>query len=402
MAELLGKEEIPLKPDLSFYQVPTNIGIELELENWCHDRGIDGSLWTEDRDGSLRNNGVELISKVLSGYKVIAALRQFAKHVAENQEPVANERCSFHLHLDVLDLTLQEFINLTYIAGAVEPLMMSLCQEHRQCSSFALPLSKAPRVLTTLRDGVHNWSYDHWRNLHDWGCLSLDDYKYGAMNFASVGIHGTVEFRMHHGTFDVQEIRDWIQLCVMYKEWAKKYDNLDDLSVALRSSLLDELHEKVHSLHYPARSRSQLLGLVEEGIEIVDVLKEPPQARDYNPMAILEKFRISEQECPFDVIRNLNRVDVVAEEQEEIVPVTSAGLELPQHGASHPFNRNLRYFAPAASWLPREHTVWLTQPVVQEATEWEPEPEPTPAPPVPEEEHVVANRSVLRRALFGV
>lgn len=301
MSELLGKEEIPLRQDLSSFPVPTNVGIELELENWQFGRGIDNRLWVEDTDGSLRNNGVELISKVLSGYRVASALRDLARNL-DTQEPVANERTSFHLHLDVLDLTLLEFRNLVFIMGAYEPLLLQLCAEHRRCNSFALPLSHAPAVLKHLHRGMTEWSRHDWKHLISYDIFSLDEYKYGALNFASIGVHGTVEFRMHQGTFNITEIRDWIQVLITFKDWAKRYDNLDDLSVALEGDLLVEMHTKLATMHYDVISLQDAAQLVGEGIGNVDLFKTP--VSDVHDVSFLEKFRLNTRRYnPLDEVR---------------------------------------------------------------------------------------------------
>ncbi|AUR95542.1 putative amidoligase enzyme [Vibrio phage 1.208.B._10N.222.52.A7] len=389
MSELLGKEEIPLRQDLASFPVPTNVGIELELENWQFGRGIDNSLWTEDTDGSLRNNGVELISKVLSGYRVSAALRDLTRNL-DTQEPVANERTSFHLHLDVLDLTLLEFRNLVFIMGAYEPLLLQLCAEHRRCNSFALPLSHAPAVLKHLHRGMTEWSRHDWRHLISHDIFSLGEYKYGALNFASIGVHGTVEFRMHQGTFNITEIKDWIQTLITFKDWAKRYDNLDDLSVALEGDLLVEMHTKLATMHYDAISLQDAAQLVEEGIGNVDLFKTP--VSDVHDVSFLEKFRLN--------TRRYNPLDEVREAVTPTPAVNPWEAVMASHVAHNPTLRSMHeeVQVAVAPWnpdddfpVPTERVESMAARLAREHTErlnaTPPTPEPTPAPERPTRGH---------------
>lgn len=375
MSELLGKEEILLRQDLASFSVPTNVGIELELENWQFGRGLDNSLWTEDTDGSLRNNGVELISKVLSGYRVSSALRVLTRSL-DTQEPVANERTSFHLHLDVLDLTLLEFRNLVFIMGAYEPLLLQLCAEHRRCNSFALPLSHAPAVLQHLHRGMSEWSRYAWSHLISEGIFSLDEYKYGALNFASIGVHGTVEFRMHQGTFNITEIKDWIQVLITFKDWAKRYDNLDDLSIALEGDLLVEMHTKLATMHYDAVTLQDTAQLVEEGLGNVDLFKTP--LSDVYDVSFLEKFRLD--------TRRYNPLDEVREavtSTPTVNPWEPVMADLADHAAT------LRSIA-VSSWNPYDDFTVPTEPVESMAT-----------PPIPEPAPEQATATRLRGHLFS-
>ena len=290
MCDMLGKPPIQLHSSLSAFPVDTNIGIELEIENWMFGKGIDGALWAESHDGSLRNNGTELISTVLSGYRVISALRQLDRYLPE-QSPDVNERTSFHLHLDILDLTMEEFQSLVYLMASFEPVLLQLCAEHRRCSSFALPLSHAPEVLRVLRDGFDHWPDYGWKNLENNGLLMLDDYKYGALNFAAIGVHGTVEFRMHQGTVSTAEIRDWIILCTSLKQWAKEFPTLESVSEATSGILLHRMHSLIAELHYEQMSLSALAGFIEEGQERADhhltVTAEMP-----HELQMLQSFRL--------------------------------------------------------------------------------------------------------------
>ena len=118
-------------PDKTLENDKTLVGIELELENislgdweYYYDTNKKNALdlmkyWKIVQDGSLRN-GIEFVTDPLVGNNIIKGL-DCLDYLVEYVNPTNNlkismgERTSLHVHLNVLDLTIEQLKNLVII-----------------------------------------------------------------------------------------------------------------------------------------------------------------------------------------------------------------------------------------------------------------------------------------------
>ena len=168
------------------------VGIEVELEDITTSSSrLSDDLWNAIYDGSLRNNGMEFVTRGdgIGGKTLSKALVQLDKQL-KDLNPDNSWRCSTHVHVDARDMTVQEIKNLIIIYTVYERFLFKASGWERYKSNFCVPLGVGQRMIRTLADSWHNDTSRFVTHLCDrWN-------KYTAINFCTLGTLGTVEFRM--------------------------------------------------------------------------------------------------------------------------------------------------------------------------------------------------------------
>lgn len=188
-------------------------GIELEYEN-VDLPGRNPRLWTTTGDGSLRNNGVEFVSSVLSREEMPQALdlvEEFLRPLRPNPSP----RCGIHVHLNMRPHTVGQLFSFLTAYVLLEPsIFQHFCPE-RLTSSFCVPLYKNNNVLSRAHEAVQSARRGERLPLSN----LVNTSKYSAMNLASLLRFGTVESRQLPATTDFRLLRRWINMLT------RLYDN---------------------------------------------------------------------------------------------------------------------------------------------------------------------------------
>jgi Putative amidoligase enzyme len=202
-------------PDTIYAEGPTKmpapdliVGVELEIENWSGSgRAIQG--WNYTEDGSLRNDGRELVSTPIKTKFLEHHLdKVWATHGISGDN--YSERCSTHVHVNVLPFSLNQLKVLCLIYQIVERLLFRWVANGREESIFCVPWYQSgvtPRLVDKMARNSDS-------TIAGW-------VKYTALNLLPVMNQGTVEFRHLHGTCDTQTILQWVKLIsrmVMYAE----------------------------------------------------------------------------------------------------------------------------------------------------------------------------------------
>lgn len=170
------------------------IGIEVEVENILPAKQLYGDyfklFWAITKDGSLRNNGYELISVPLRGINISGALSyldRFLNVVHTGHD--FSHRCGIHVHVNCRNLTVKQVNNIIYTYLCLETVLFDqFVKNERSGNSFCMPVT----------DVFVGKAYHH--------C------KYQALNRKSLAEHGTLEFRHLHGTKDIALIKKWIKI----------------------------------------------------------------------------------------------------------------------------------------------------------------------------------------------
>ena len=187
----------------------TIIGLELEIESWGgRTQEFQGFDFTED--GSLRNMGIEAISRPTKSKFVENLLSTFFKNFGITDDNYS-ERCSTHVHVNVLDFTLEQLASLALIYQVTERLLFGYVSPERKSNIFCVPWCQADSKL----DLVSIITTGKWRELKAWS-------KYTALNLLAVTQRGTVEYRHLEGSCDVQHIMGWINLLGCLHNYAKE------------------------------------------------------------------------------------------------------------------------------------------------------------------------------------
>jgi hypothetical protein len=170
------------------YNVPRSdpllVGIELEVESYDHDQdGHEG--WMSHEDGSLRNNGIEMVSYPVDVRTAVDMFKSF-HHYAKwhNEEEKFSDRTSIHVHVNCQNLEQDEVRNIVLMYALFEEIFFRMNSPKRRHNINCVALTET--YLPSMYK--HNITYlrDTWT-------------KYTAMNLRPLSSFGTLEFRHSEG-----------------------------------------------------------------------------------------------------------------------------------------------------------------------------------------------------------
>lgn len=191
------------------------MGMELEMEGL---RGMrfddDGIHW--ERDGSLRNDGMEGITAAMPHKYMVPFLKNF---FGRNKITEANysERCSTHVHVNAASLTFEQIGSICLTYQIVENLLFKFIAHERGQNIFCVPWSEA---------GI-SYKFVNQLSANPAGVVRAWQ-KYSALNLLPLGRQGSMEFRHLHGTCDLVLIGNWLNLIGRLFEYGTT-TKLDDL-----------------------------------------------------------------------------------------------------------------------------------------------------------------------------
>lgn len=185
-------------------KVPDGMSIEIEAEFDREEHARHPAFDRKD-DGSLMNFGVEYISnKPLDSTGLKKAVDELMHNPKFQKGYIETERTSTHVHVNVQHWTPEELDVFLTVYYLIEPLLFNFTGKTRKSNLFCLPLYEA--------EGVNRvFEYIVQRRYNDLR-LVFDKNKYSALNVASIGRIGTVEFRHMLGTNKPQRVCQWIDI----------------------------------------------------------------------------------------------------------------------------------------------------------------------------------------------
>lgn len=174
-------------------------GIEIEVEQADRDNlGRILHSWRVDNDGSLRNNGLEFISKPTKAEHVESALRYLYEDVLTKAPVHFSPRTSVHVHMNCRNLTFMQIYNIVILYQCFEDLLYDFAGPERKKSIFCVPIGNT-HYYTQLKT---HFKINH---LIGWS-------KYTGLNLCPLQGYGTIEFRHLRGTSDLPTIMNWLRL----------------------------------------------------------------------------------------------------------------------------------------------------------------------------------------------
>lgn len=190
------------------------VGIEIEVERVKPNHITLYTVWEAKPDGSLRDNGIEYVSAPINGAHLHFALNQFFGELPKGYR--FSPRTSIHIHLNVLDLTLEQIVGLQLTYSAVEKLLYKFVGHDRDKSNFCVPYYECGfhRYLGNMLDPEEGLS----------SLIRWEQWRYLGLNIASLVKFGTLEFRHLVGTDDKVLICQWINLLFCLKKFALTHD----------------------------------------------------------------------------------------------------------------------------------------------------------------------------------
>lgn len=200
----------------------TPIGLEFEIENiqeYMRDieftRDLDGlKYWTTHHEGSIRNAGLEFVTR--SGVQdkdILAALLELKKLLKKSKTAEFSDRCSLHAHFDMSIMTFNNLKNFILLTLIFEDLLFKFASTTRKYSNYCTPHSFG-QYHTYLKKLV---TIDSFADLH----LFTTSYgdKYSSINLVPLGRFGTIEIRNHPGTFNFSNVILWINIISSIRDY---------------------------------------------------------------------------------------------------------------------------------------------------------------------------------------
>lgn len=153
------------------------------LGKFCKDRSIT-PYHSDDKT-------IEFVSNPANGDALMQLIQDATLKINKAEGTYVNNSCGLHVHVEAKDLKEFQLKNLFYWWQALEPIFFSLVAGSRE----------------------KNHCCKSWKG-HNFSNRCIDRYR--AMNFCSLTEHGTVEFRLHHGTTDCRKIQTWCLLLIAF------------------------------------------------------------------------------------------------------------------------------------------------------------------------------------------
>jgi hypothetical protein len=155
--------------------------------------------WKCIQDHSLRNNGFEYVCMIPR--TIDHLMKDFISlhshlDLKKDADPFS-ERTSTHVHVNVTNLDEEHVKNMVLLYALFEEFFFSMVKPSRRDNIHCVPLTE-----TYLPD-IYSKSLDAY--ITKWS-------KYTALNLKRITDIGTVEFRHMHGTNDVGELRQWLEV----------------------------------------------------------------------------------------------------------------------------------------------------------------------------------------------
>lgn len=180
------------------------IGIEVEVEN-VDQTWKETTIWHPKEDSSLRNSGVEYVTTPIHANNAPIFLYQLFKDLLP-PDISFSKRTSIHIHLNVLNLTIEQLKNFIYIYTIFEKSFYRYISIERKNNIFCIPLQDTNLIFAFF-------------NQKDKAIQKVFWHKYTGFNILPIKSQGTVEFRHLHGTNNLELICNWINLITKLKEY---------------------------------------------------------------------------------------------------------------------------------------------------------------------------------------
>jgi hypothetical protein len=219
------------------------LGIELEYEQVTNTEAWASPHWVATSDGSLRNRGVELVSRPLAFGSVEDALSD-AETMVASSGALATERCGLHTHMNMRPYSVGQIWSLGCLYGIIEPTLYQTYALRREDSMFAVPLWLNTGQVDALRRDITSI-----RNMREGAhmppCSIVQTSKYSALNFASLASFGTLEMRQPYCSNDFEAIRSWTDFCQRLIEVGTSWEDPNEVLDYYARGSLDEIQERM-------------------------------------------------------------------------------------------------------------------------------------------------------------
>tara|TARA_R110001583_G_scaffold22883_3_gene85314 strand:+ start:164 stop:1861 length:1698 start_codon:yes stop_codon:yes gene_type:complete len=251
----------------------TAVAIEIEAVDVNYDvesgegREYDyPSGWKDTYDGSIGGeSGREFIMEPEFGDDALKKISIFCSWLRDEEFFVDNT-CGLHVHTDAYYMGIEQLKGILLVSRALEPFIYKMIPKHRMESRYSKPMdeidSKIILEVKNARDFCDLWYYR--MNNTQATTEKYNDSRYRGLNLHSRFLHGTIEYRYHHGTISDYYINNWILFCLSISDYGSQFLSLEKKSVL---DLFINKESKDFSDYLTAMGVSNLIPYVNEMIE---------------------------------------------------------------------------------------------------------------------------------------
>ena len=235
------------------------VGIELELEGVTIPPDLNSSMWSVVSDGSLRNNGTEIVcAKPLSGMLLEKGLDDLECSLM-NLDYTLSERCSTHIHLDTTDMTVPQLVNFLVLSAIFENSLFTLFGAERRANTFCLSIDR----------GSSN--FEHLCRL---GAMPVPEQlfdirwsKYAGISLNRMRDLGTVEFRMFHPITKKADYLRVLKFLFALKTEAMNMESIQEIITYKKANSLSDLFSRI----FPDEAYTEAYEVdIENGIQLAN------------------------------------------------------------------------------------------------------------------------------------
>lgn len=185
------------------------VGLNAEVEGYNHRLR---SHWKITSDATIRSGSghtsMELVSPPLKGRDGLHQLETACAVLAELDAKV-NRSCGLHVHHDARDLDAEAWKLVAKCYVKYEDVIDQLMAPSRRGSGNqwcrSLLSTYAGHTVEAVWERID-------RCTSNWEVQSIFGTRYVKLNLEASSVHGTVEFRQHHGTTNFAKIAAWVAL----------------------------------------------------------------------------------------------------------------------------------------------------------------------------------------------
>lgn len=219
-----------------------DLGIEIETESREAYAMPTIPGWRGTTDGSLRDFGIEYISKGPIKYSDLApSLKNWKDGLGGIHRKLRSDSIStsVHIHVNMQELTPLKVLNFYLCSVLFENVMANFAGPDRIGNLFCLRTVDAEDQYDQIRRQVVRAQADN----HLASAFG-NNYKYSNVNTMPVGNFGSIEHRVMRGTTDINEILLWSQSLYNLREFSNQFNTPVDIVRAMKELGPDGLLQK--------------------------------------------------------------------------------------------------------------------------------------------------------------
>jgi len=174
-------------------------GIEYEVESVHKVMQNANYILTSTTDDSLRNSGVEVITKPLKYQDALDSHTWLFTEglILHKKSEACTELGSIHVHVNFSDVSLEKVRQFIRLYALLEPFFFDAVADHRQNNIYCVPVA-ATNILKYVNADVGEM-VERW-------------HKYCAFNVKPLSQYGTIEFRHLQITDDHATFETWLRM----------------------------------------------------------------------------------------------------------------------------------------------------------------------------------------------